>query len=660
MPREILLGNGNLVVTQDAALRLRDIYFPGLTVNNAFGCKSSLGVWVEGDFSWLDDGAWIVRVTYKPHTLAAISLATNERLGISLAIEEGVHPRHNLFLRRIKIRNLAQVEREIRPFLHYSLALGGNDIGDTAFYDPESKGMCHFKRDIFFLYGGMFGGEGIHQYTVQKRFGGFEGGRFDAEDGELYWRPVDQGAVDSLVAFKARCEPGGEKVLDTWLVAGRSLQEVRKLDRLVKDRTVSYLLRETEVYWENWLARLPQPCVTVAPELMSLFRLSLLVVRAQIDNGGAIVASTDTDIMATNRDHYAYMWPRDGALVAAVLDQAGFGEVTRAFYELCARVVNEEGYFWHKYHPDGSAGSTWLSRVGAGGEQLPVQEDETALVIWALGRHLALYDDLEFVSSLYDPLVRPAADFLRRYRDKESGLPLPSYDLWEERWGVFTYTAAAVAAGLEAAGRIATRLGDEAGANRWLEAAAAVKRATLERLWVEEAGRFIRGLVGDGRGDLVPDYTLDASLAGVFGFDVLPAEDRRVAATMRIIEAGLWVKTKVGGVARYANDYYFRRSDDLECVPGNPWFVSTLWLAEWYAACAGATGNIDLLKRAEELLFWAYNHRSPVGMLAEQVHPYTGEPLSVSPLTWSHGAFCQAILEYLEGRRAAELVARER
>jgi GH15 family glucan-1,4-alpha-glucosidase len=137
------------------------------------------------------------RVTYKPHTLAAISLATNERLGISLAIEEGVHPRHNLFLRRIKIRNLAQVEREIRPFLHYSLALGGNDIGDTAFYDPESKGMCHFKRDIFFLYGGMFGGEGIHQYTVQKRFGGFEGGRFDAEDGELYWRPVDQGAIDS-------------------------------------------------------------------------------------------------------------------------------------------------------------------------------------------------------------------------------------------------------------------------------------------------------------------------------------------------------------------------------------------------------------------------------------------------------------------------------
>jgi hypothetical protein len=37
----------------------------------------------------------------------------------------------------------------------------------------------------------------------------------------------------------------------------------------------------------------------------------------------------------------------------------------------------------------------------------------------------------------------------------------------------------------------------------------------------------------------------------------------------------------------------------------------------------------------------------PSGVLAEQVHPYTNQPLSVSPLTWSHAAFVTTVLEYL-------------
>ena len=44
----------------------------------------------------------------------------------------------------------------------------------------------------------------------------------------------------------------------------------------------------------------------------------------------------------------------------------------------------------------------------------------------------------------------------------------------------------------------------------------------------------------------------------------------------------------------------------------------------------------------------------PSGVLAEQVHPYPGEPLSVSPLTWSHATFVAAVLELLERRRTMD------
>lgn len=652
MPREIVLGNGRLLITLDADLRVRDVYFPHVgATNNALGCRSSLGVWVQGEFAWLDGDAWAKKVGYKPGTLAGSSLVTSERLGISLTIEEAVHPRLNIYLRCLRIKNLDQAPRDVRLFVHSSLAIGGTDVGDTAFYDPESRGMCHFKKDIYFLINGLLDGRGIHQYTVQKRFAGFEGNRSDAEDGELHWRPVDQGAVDSLVSLAASFEPKGEKMFCTWLVAGRSLEEVRQLDRLVKERTPEFLLRETETYWENWLARAPETKGLPA-DLSSFFRFSLLVIRTQVDSNGAVLASPDTDIMATNRDHYAYVWPRDGALVAAVLDRAGYGEVARAFYQFCAAAISEHGYFWHKYHADGTIGSTWLARIAGGREQLPIQEDETALVIWALWRHYLIYRDMEFVASLYDSLVRPAADFMTLYRDANTGLPLPSYDLWEERRGVFTCTTAAVAAGLDAAGKIALMLGDATAGNRWLEAAQEVKEALVEKLYVRDVGRFIRGLTCDAASNLVPDYTLDASLCGVFAFDVLPADDPRVTGTMRAIEEGLWARTEVGGVARYVNnDYYFRRSDDVQTVPGNPWFITTLWLAEWYAAARTARE----LGRARELLYWAYGLRSPAGMLAEQVHPYTGEPLSVSPLTWSHAAYCQVILRYIDRLALPEL-----
>ena len=58
------------------------------------------------------------------------------------------------------------------------------------------------------------------------------------------------------------------------------------------------------------------------------------------------------------------------------------------------------------------------------------------------------------------------------------------------------------------------------------------------------------------------------------------------------------------------------------------------------------------LKEVEELLSWASDHALPSGVLPEQLHPYSGEPLSVSPLTWSHGTFVTVAQRHL--RRIAD------
>ena len=148
---------------------------------------------------------------------------------------------------------------------------------------------------------------------------------------------------------------------------------------------------------------------------------------------------------------------------------------------------------------------------------------------------------------------------------------------------------------------------------------------------------------GDGR--LTRDTTADSSAAALFAFGVLPADDPRVVATMQTLGRKLWVKAGGGGLARYERDYYFRVSEDFDKVPGNPWIICTLWLAEWYIAIAQTEAQ---MRGALDLLEWAGHCALGTGVLSEQVHPHTLQPLSVAPLTWSHAQFVQTAANYLD------------
>ncbi|HQY88643.1 MAG TPA: glycoside hydrolase family 15 protein, partial [Tepidisphaeraceae bacterium] len=341
----------------------------------------------------------------------------------------------------------------------------------------------------------------------------------------------------------------------------------------------------------------------------------------------------------------------------------------RRFYTFCQKAIEKDGYFLHKYNPDGSPASSWHPWIKDGKPSLPIQEDETALVVWALWRHYFRYRDIEFVRPLWVDIVQPAADFMCRFRDPSSGLPMPSYDLWEERWGVHMFTVATVYGGLRAAYNFAVAFGDRERARRYRQAADEIKAGATKHMWSEKHGRFLRRIVptnapacsasGDVTsmfGDEAPPVTIyevddviDASLYAIFKFHLFEATDPKVEATMEAVKSQLWCKTKVGGVARYEKDYYHRISDDFTNVPGNPWFICTLWLADYLIT--RATTNEEL-KLALPIFQWTADHTLESGVLAEQVNPFTNAPLSVSPLTWSHATVVSTAVKYLEKLQA--------
>ncbi|MFM9903478.1 MAG: glycoside hydrolase family 15 protein [Pyrinomonadaceae bacterium] len=640
--RDIPVGNGNLLVNFDDKYQIRDIYFPHVgQENHTEGFPSRFGVWADGEFSWIASDDWTRSLEYLPETLVTSVLLTNTKLGISIVSNDTVASHDNIYLRRIRVRNLRDSLRELRVFLHQDFRIYENTVGDTAFYDPETRALIHYKKHRYFLINtephfDVFA-------TGRKAFRQNEGTWRDAEDGVLHGAATTEGSVDSTIGVHFRLESDGEHEFYYWIAAGTSHEEVARLDRHIIERGPPGYLEYTSNYWKAWVNKNPFESDGLPDHIVDFYKRSLLIINTQVDDGGAILAANDHDVTERATDHYSYLWTRDGALVAHALDLAGYSEMTRGFYEFCCRIVHDNGYFLQKYNPDGTVASGWHPSWDANRKipLVPIQEDETSLVLWALWQHYDKYRDIDFAQHAYRQLVVKSADFLVAFRDG-TGLPKPSWNLWEDRRGVHTFTCATVVAGLRAAANFARLFDDTVKADSYTMAAGEIVEGMRSHLYSNELGRFLRSLMANGDDDLTPDETIDASLFAVFYFGCFDVNDPMVIGTMRAIEERLTNETDIGGVARFENDGYMRTS---EMVTGNSWFICTLWLAEYYIARAE---TVDDLKPAMEILDWVTKRALPSGVLAEQIDPLTGKPTSVSPLTWSHSTFVATVHSYLQ------------
>ena len=635
MPRDLPIGNGRLLLNFDLHYNLRDLYFPHVGQENHLGSDTSrFGIWVDGRFFWIGPG-WDIELLYDPDTLVTQVRLHHPELQLILHCRDAVDFHENIYVKEITIENLSPAERHCRLFFHLDLNISGNDVGDTAAFDPETGGVVHYKGNRYFLANGLVVGYGgLAQYAVgQKGVDGKEGTFRDAEDGILSGNPIAQGSIDSVISVTIAVPGLASGQACFWLTAAQTWDEVRRLDSLVRSKQPQHLFTRTADYWRLWVRKETPPLDLVPDRLADLYRRSLLILTTQIDWQGGIVAATDSDVIQFNRDTYAYIWPRDGALAAHALDLTGYPQIAAQFFAFVAKLIDPAGYLLHKYNPDGALASSWHPWYLDGQNQLPIQEDSTALVIWALWHHFVLYRDIEFIKPLYRPLIKRAANFMSQFRDPETGLPAPSYDLWEERRGISGFTVGAVFGGLTAASLFCTVFGEDSHAQRYRTVAAEIRDAASSHLWRPELNRFCRLLYRTIDGVLKVDPVCDASLWGLFAFGMYSPDDPRITATMETLREKLWVRGPASGMARYEDDYYHRIG--LE-TPGNPWIICTLWLADYFIQ----KGETDEdLNRAMEILFLVADRALPSGVLPEQFHPFTGAPLSVSPLTWSHAAF---------------------
>src|SRR5258708_22436526 len=155
MPRDLPLGNGNLLIAFDSNYIIRDLYWPFVgEENHALGHPFRIGAWVDSQFRWLDDGGWQRQLNDAQDRLLSDVQLTHPDLNLSLRFTDAVDFHKDVFVRRLEVTNEAKISRTVRLFFHHDFHIMGNEVGDTAYYEPDRRAVIHYKDDNWFLING--------------------------------------------------------------------------------------------------------------------------------------------------------------------------------------------------------------------------------------------------------------------------------------------------------------------------------------------------------------------------------------------------------------------------------------------------------------------------------------------------------------------------
>jgi len=630
-----VIGNGSMLGCITETGELIRLYWPEIDYPQHIE-KMLAGFFRFNDHPctvWFSEGGHEITQRYVEKTNILETTAVLQKLNLSVTQTDFCLPDSPVMIRRYYVKNTGNNSIHLGIGLASHVISSEFDMGCSMF-DFYLDALVHYRHDCcwsitsdievkeFQIGNNPFGA------VWERRLNGIDSIGM-SPDGALLW---DMGIL----------QPGAETGLTLHMTFSTSLNELKKTALDIKQMSFDELYDITERYWHNFFSGFNNT-FTGNERIDRIYERSLMLFKLMSDRkSGGILASPEIDEGFTQCGRYAYCWCRDAAFITRAFDEAGLYRETERFYEWARGVQDIEGFWHQRYYIRGSVAPSW-----------GIQIDETGTILFGILNHYNYVNDIDFLKRMW-PAVEKAADFLVRFIDAETGLPCPSFDLWEERMGEHTYSTAAVIAGLRAASETGRKLGVSGDkTEKWLKAAESMTEA-LERESVDKTtGLFLRSVrtkldpwgaepssntvritvnsKGYSRDVTLADNRMDISLLGpsvpfgIFGYDHPVVEK-----TAKKIEDVLYC-VKAGGIYRYEDDSY---------AGGNPWIVSTLWLALYHIEA----GNVN---KACEYFKWSVNCATQLDLLPEQADRNDGKACWVIPLTWSHAMYV-LVLKRLE------------
>ncbi|WP_123041186.1 glycoside hydrolase family 15 protein [Cohnella candidum] len=633
---DAIAGNSEMLVSLGRTGRLYRLWWPHIDIPQHVDEIRTGLKWdgAPGGVSWFDDAGdgWSHDAGYVPRSNAYRVTASHPDAPVTVEQTDFAVPGKPIFVRLYRLTYRGEGPGRV-SFVHYgSFRIADNELFATTEFRGEHDALLHFRHEYAFAVGSS-------SECAGYQAGG--GARHAALRGETNGNTIDMQSDGVLEWDLGTLTPGTTVELPIYYAAGMSRGEA--LDALAEAKSIpaAEWLADTLAYWDRFLAN-AAPCPGGGEEIRTLYERSLLAMKLMADEKtGTIVAAPEFDEYFTRCGGYGYSWGRDAAFVTTAFNAAGLGSLSEKFYDWAVSAQEPDGSWQQRHYHDGRLAPSW-----------GLQIDEGASLLWGMWEYFVHSgEDEAFLARMW-PAVEKGAAYLAGFIDPETGLPLPSRDLWEEREAEHTYSAAAVYGGLTAAASFARRQGRDDLAQAWDEAARGIAKSVEDGSWNEAKSSYYRGrkitvskeaydtaIARGEKGEVLPrdkayvrhvlefDPIVDVSLLGLsVPFGMVPAGESRMAHTADAVEK-LLTSHPVGGIRRYEDDSY---------IGGNPWILTTLWLGHFRTL----QGRYD---EARKLLDYALDHVTESGLLPEQVDKETGGTAWVVPLTWSHAMFILAV-----------------
>lgn len=229
----------------------------------------------------------------------------------------------------------------------------------------------------------------------------------------------------------------------------------------------------------------------------------------------------------------------------------------------------------------------------------------------------------------------------------------PSFELWEEEMGMHFYTLLSQFTALQEGAKLATELGDGGAADFYNQEARLIAQFLNSQFVDSQIGikatiRKVNGGLGykDSNIDVAPLLALlhNSPYQKIFTFKSAPV--KKYIDTLTQTFKNLYGINKAYpelGVAigRYPEDRY----DGYKTTgTGNPWFLSTIGLGEYYCQIRNEARSFRIDDMVEKQFARVLFHSDRQGSLSEQFNHESGHMQGAIELTWSHNAFMTAMM----------------
>lgn len=670
MSTALVLSNQNLLVNIDYNGQLKDLYFPHVGMENQLNkYRNKFFVRIDNEFIDFESSKASIEIDYEPYTAVGKLIITFPDYKVRLVLKDYVLIEKNIYVRDYELENYGNSSRSIIIYMQNNFALSESMYSDTATWYQPSGVLLHYKNNRYLAIASK---KKFYQINCAAKSDNFGLGAYPNSEGKLEYNIVATGSVNSCISIKCELAASEKSFGDVSIIAAKSLAEIENLVNYYRGLTNSEMYTSVKRTWGKLLNTEDRQLKlasafdqTDASTIRNNYWRSIVQIISQIDKQGCIVAANDGHYLKEDGvDSYSYYWPRDGANVILALNKLGQQKVARRCLNYSLKMTEGRGYFMHKYLPVTDAekpalGSSWHGWVDYRGQEiLPIQEDATAMNLIVIVDYFKTFKDKQFLIKNWN-YIESIIKFLKsynfkRYRGKssindyvegfnfnnensfasKSNLPYPSFDIWEQYFGIFTHTSILLLEAIKSAIEITEEI-NAIYLKQDLEAYYInLKKDIVSYLVDKNDNTFIKGFIfSETEKKIYKDSSMDAALINAFNISTDADVKAILKNTIDLKLKKILINTEIRGIARKEEDHYLHLEGDYQ---GNPWILTSLWMAE-YAKQNG--DNVEMNTR----LKWVLKHTDHTGLMAEQTNPYSGFALGVKPLTWNHAEFIRLL-----------------